>query len=266
VVPGGRLLSRCPQPICIQRQLAWADDKDDIARILSQSHSAAALVNAGRYDVLTTEPLPPELGLTGRSNQSPDDRGRVGFQFAWSRLASLFQWASIFNHEAGHAQQALQQRFVSSEAAPFMTARDYAVLRWSGEEGAYRVQATGLDEIADAVPDFERCRAEILASDPRVERMSAGRPEEARKEIAALSNTRSSRRNGVGTATSRQAERAKLADVETRVKTLLATPAWQAEVARWQNRRRPDLGVDPGTLSLVAELSIPAEFSPEVSR
>jgi hypothetical protein len=86
----------------------------------------------------------------------------------------------------GHAEEALQEHFVSAESAPFMTARNYAVLRWSEEERAYRVQATGLDEIADATPDFERCRAEILASDPRVERMSAGLPDEARREIAAL--------------------------------------------------------------------------------
>jgi hypothetical protein len=232
------LPAECSAP---QRPLVWADDNDAMARILSQSDSAAALANglSGRYDVLTTEPLPPHLGLTGRSNQSPNDRGRVGFQFAWSRLASLFQWTSIFNHEAGHAQQALRQRFVSSEAAPFMTVRDYAVLRWSGEEGAYRVQATGLDEIADAVPNFERCRAEILTSDPCVERMSAGRPEEARKEIAALFEYPLLETEWRQHRNITLEERAKLADVETRVQTLLATPEWQAEVARWQNRLPP---------------------------
>jgi len=234
------LPAECRAP---QRPLVWADDNDDMFRILSQSDSAAALANGlfRRYDVSDTElsPTAPGLGLTARSPQSPNDRGRVGFQFAWSRLASLFQWTTIVIHEFGHAQRALQQRFISSEAAPFMTVRDYAVLRWSGEERAYRLQATGLDEIADAVPDFEPCRAEILASDPIIERMSAGSPEEAREKIAALFEYPLLEREWFQHRNITPEERANLADVETRVRTLLATPEWQDEVARWQNRLPP---------------------------
>jgi hypothetical protein len=150
-------------------------------------------------------------------------------------LASPFWLTSVFIHELGHAQQALQQRFVSSEAAPFMTVQDYAVLRWSGEEEAYRVQAIGLDEIADAVPNFERCHAEILAEDPIIERMSAGPPEEARREIAALFEYPLLETEWLLYRNITPEERANLADVETRVQTFLATPTWQAEVARWRN-------------------------------
>jgi hypothetical protein len=235
-----------PECRASQRTLSWAADNDAMARILSQSDSARTLAEGllGRFDPLTDEP--PECGLTGRSPQSPNDRGRVGIAFAWSKLGSLFHWTTIVIHEFGHAQQALQQRFVSAEAAPFMTARDYAVLRWSGEEDAYRVQATGLDEIADAVPNYERCRAELLASDPCglehaaiIERMSAGPPEEARARIAALFAYPRLEMEWQQHRNITPEERANLADVETRVQTLLATPEWQDKVARWQNRLPP---------------------------
>ena len=130
--------------------------------------------------------------------------------------------------------QALRQRFTVAETAPFLIPAQYAVLRWGGERGAYGLQATVLDEIADATPDFERCRAVILEVDPRVERVSAGREQEARQEIVAFFEWEElaaewQRHNAVS-----PEERAKLHDVEERVRALLASQEWQAEEAKWR--------------------------------
>ncbi|WP_085025273.1 hypothetical protein [Ensifer aridi] len=215
--------------------LVWESVRSEVPIILGHSDAAEELLGriSGRWRVIRPELQSGALGLTGRDPRYPDNRGLFGMQYAWSRFKSVFQFATVFNHEAEHVQQAYARKYVATEAAPFMDFRQYATLFWSGEEAAYRAQSKGLFEIANTSTNFERCRADILTDDPVLERLAAGNDQDAREKIveehplADVVTSWQKYRN------IESEERTRLADVENRVQDLLASPGWQDLAERW---------------------------------
>lgn len=231
------LPTECRRP---SQTLDWPGSKNVVAQILSQSAAATDAFRAiqGRYRVLT-QAAPSgvgHLGATGRPAVDSDNRNLIAFQFAWPDLQSQFHLTSIFVHEMAHGRQALRQGFTNAEAAPFVTRDQYTTLRRRGEEIAFRLQGTALTETADAVPDFERCRAELLNGDPRLLYFTAGRIEDMRNEIADYYPRANIGQEWAKNAQVSPAELARLADVKTKVEALLRTQDWQSREAIWQSR------------------------------
>jgi hypothetical protein len=220
--------------------LDWSGSRDTVAQILGQSTTATDAFRAitGRYKVIETALASAgDLGITGRLVSDSDNRSLIVFQFAWPDIHSVFDLTSIFTHEMGHGRQALEQRFTSAEAAPFLTQDQYTTLRWWGEELAFRLQGTVLAEIADAVPDFERCRVMFLETDPRLQHLAAGETEPMRNQIVDDYPQSTLEQEWSRNAQVSPDELARLADVKARITTLLQTQTWQSQETIWQSRR-----------------------------
>jgi hypothetical protein len=214
----------------------WQQVRKTVADILSQSNAGTNVWTAlqGKYVMALTEPPPPALGVTGRVETDKHNRNRVKFQFAWSRIGDEFRLASILSHEFGHGDQALRRAFTSAEAASFMSIPQYIVLRRWGEYDAYSLQAKVLDEIADATPRFEPCRAEILQNDRILERISASDYSVARTEVIELFDDQrlaeewQDQRNS----TTPQ-DLSQMGDVKSAVDALVLTQDWQNQRSIW---------------------------------
>jgi hypothetical protein len=174
------------------------------------------------------------LGALGRLVGQENNRDLIAVRFVWSRINNVFQLASIFTHEMGHGQEALRRRFTAAEAAPFLNSSQYVILRWWGEYEAFRLEATALNEVTDSNPDFERCRANILEANPRVERLTAGQEKDARQQITLDQDWQDLTAEWQNYKAISDEERERLRDVEIAVQRLFWSQEWQRQVSIWQ--------------------------------
>lgn len=221
------------------RRLSWKEDEASITAILDRSPSARYLrrMIEGYYFVPRSQPSQPgTLGVTGRSNRADKP---IAIQLAFSQIENLFRLSSIFSHETSHAWDMRRNKFASAEAAPFLPLEDYVILVWSGEERAYRAQSTGLDEIADADPKFERCRSNVLSSDSVLMAIYPGNPDDTiRDGITDLHSYEDLRASWTKWSQISEEERVQLQQmqIDQAVENLLASQEWQNEKTNWFTR------------------------------
>jgi hypothetical protein len=225
----------CSKP---QHVLDWPSSKKVVAAILDYSDAAKVTFSSiQKHFIVVPSSLPSthgDHGVTGRSTTDPTNRKLVAFKFAFDELESEFKLASILAHEMSHGRQVLEAGFTASEAAPFLTLDQFVTLKRSGEEAAFRLQGTVLTEIADASPDFERCRADFLSTDPRLQLLAAGRIDQMRDQIAEDYDTIELEQNWQRDSQVDPSELKALTDVKTKVETLLRTPEWQNLETIWK--------------------------------
>ena len=177
---------RLPVP-CRKERIVLSNVGNEVANILIQSNSFEALFKKirSRVRIVTKEPPRAAKGVLGRTGRGPDPNNRriVALQFAWSKIDSRFQLASIMAHEYQHARQVLDRKFTTAEAAPFLTLEQYLVLKWSTEYEAFTFQAKVLKEIEKRMPIFKPCVKKILAGDARLKSFMQGKATHLRSEI-----------------------------------------------------------------------------------
>jgi len=148
-------------------------------------------------------------------------------------MKSRFQLASAIAHELGHAKQALSRGFTVPEAAPFLKASDYVILRWLSEFEAFRVQYQALKEIADSNAALKVCVDGVVTDDARLKFIKRNDFEQARRELAAdyeesqLESEHSQYKNVSAD------ELKALADVKSAVEKFLSTQEWSTGAATW---------------------------------
>lgn len=168
---------------CREETIVWAGPlQRRVAKILGSSNTASELYDSvkGKYRILMSGKSPiGTAGVTGRLNNT----NIVAISLSWDQIHSAFQLASVLSHELAHAKQVVSRGFTASEAAPLLTLRQYAFLRWASEEEAYRAQLSVASEVRSSSSVWGPCVKILLLADPRLMSLAVGDTMQARQHI-----------------------------------------------------------------------------------
>ena len=224
--------------VCQQEQLTRENPNlgEDVTKILYLSDNMSPLldrINQDKGNLVLSPNEPPQtssgdVGRTGRNSNDPNNRELVCFDFAWSRIKSRFHLASIMSHEYKHAQQIIDRTFTSTEAAPFLTLKQYLILkRWSEYE-AFEFQANVLKQISDEKVVFKPCVNEILDSDLQLKKILDGRIDRVKEGLCLQYSKGPLKREY-----DEYKEKATLENLESDVKKLLNSDDWKEQEEIW---------------------------------
>jgi hypothetical protein len=212
--------------------------KTEVINILTQSDRWSEMYKriGRKVRILSSAPRrADELGLTGRIDLN--NRDLVGIQYAWGKINSRFELASLHAHELTHANQILNRGYTLGEAAPFLTLMQYIVSRWASEFEAFNFQALVLKDIVQTMPVFAPCVKPIRAECVPVRLLQDGHADLARENIAGAYDVWRLAAEHRRESNVSPEERARLQDVKNKVDGILRSD-YPREETKWSREAK----------------------------
>ena len=148
-------------PDLCKKRTVTDQDLQLVRQILEQSGSYDDLVNRfGRAPLDVSDDPAPAPGVKGRAGIFASGPGARLFA---REIDSRFDLVSTAAHESFHVGQIQERGFALTDAAPFLSLKEYTAVRWQAEAAAFDFQAKVLNELSRAGGATAACVAQRLA-------------------------------------------------------------------------------------------------------